>query len=224
MDEGGGKMIDLLIPKFNPAYPHSAVENMALLADKSEDDTYAFLHDDVEIIQAPWPGLVTAFFQHHPKCGMVGFGGALGLGTGDMYKRPYNLLQLARLSYISNMKEAELHGSRVIVPTQVSVLDGFCQIIRRTAYEDVGGWQAVLDMGIEFHAYDTAMACLLAEKGWEVWMLPIPCHHAGGRTSCSPEYDAWLRSRGINGDGEVHAKAHRIIYDRFRTVLPLRVR
>ena len=72
--------------------------------------------------------------------------------------------------------------------------------------------------------YDAAMACLMAEKGWEVWMLPIPCHHAGGNTSTTPAYDAWLRSRGINGDAEVHEKAHRIIYERFRQILPLRVR
>lgn len=215
-------MIDLLIPRFDPEHPHSAVMNMAMLAAKSDGDILAFLHDDVEIFD---PGYdAQGFFDKHPKCGMVGFGGALGLGTNDIYKRPYDLMQLARLDFVSNMKDAELHGRRVLEPTRVSVLDGFSQIIRRTAYEEVGRWDAVLDIGIEYHMYDAAMACLMAEKGWEVWMLPIPCHHAGGRTSTTPAYDAWLRSRGINGDGEVHAKAHRIIYDRFRNILPLRVR
>lgn len=227
-------MIDILIPRFDPAHPRSAVWNMGALANMSEADTYAFMHDDVEIDHAyndAWWGDTTLWefevlksFANNPKVGMVGFGGALGLGTDDLYKRPYQLQQLARIDFISNMKEAELHGRRVTVPTQVSVLDGFCQIIRAEAYWDVGGWQSVLDLGIEFHMYDAAMACLMKEKGWEVWMLPVPCHHHGGRTSTTPEYDAWLRSRGIDGDHEIHEKAHRIIYDRFRNVLPLRVR
>jgi GT2 family glycosyltransferase len=219
-------MIDILIPRFDPADPHSAVENMKLLADKSEADILAFVHDDVKVhADSAWMNsMLEEFFKSNPKCGMVGFGGATGLGTPDLYKRPYKLEQLARIRFMSNMTDAEAHGKRVTVPHQVAVLDGFCQIIRREAYEDVGGWQAVLDLGIQFHMYDAAMALLLAEKEWEVWMLPIPCTHHGGRTSCSPEYDAWLRSQGIDGDSEVHQKAHKIIYNRFRKILPLKVR
>jgi len=219
-------MIDLIIPKFVPTNPHSMVENMELLARRKGVYGYLlpFFHEDVTVSGDDWPYAVSAFFDSHPKCGMVGFGGALGLGTNDLYKKPYKLTQLARVDFVSNMMDAEQHGRRVTVPTQVVVLDGFCQIIRRVAYEGVGGWQTVLDLGIEFHCYDTCMACLLAEKGWEVWMLPVPCHHYGGRTSTTPEYDAWLRSRGINGDSEIHEKAHRIIYDRFKNILPLRVK
>jgi GT2 family glycosyltransferase len=224
-------MIDRLIPKFDPEDPHSAVENMKLLAEKSSAEYLAFMHDDVEFLgvcddqwweEQGWK--VVDFFESHPKCGMIGFGGALGLGTDELYKRPYKLQQLARIDFISNMTDAEAHGRRVLVPTQVAVLDGFCQIIRHTAYEEVGGWKAVLDMGISFHCYDLAMACLLAEKGWEVWMLPISCTHHGGRTSTSAAYDSWLRSKGINGDLEIHQEAHKVIYTRFRNSLPLHIR
>jgi hypothetical protein len=227
-------MIAVLIPKFDPADPHSAVENMKLLADRTPtpkvvEQYLAFIHDDVEIDdpdvnQDKIMSSMQRFFDDHPRCGMVGFGGATGLGTPDIYKRPYDYRQLARIRYMSNMTDAEAHGKRVTVPHQVAVLDGFCQIIRRTAYEDVGGWKAVLDMGIEFHMYDFAMACLMYENEWEVWMLPVSCTHHGGRTSTTKEYDAWLRSRRIDGDLEVHQKAHKICYDRFRKILPLRVR
>ena len=221
-------MIDLLIPKFDVRFPASAVMNMwRRMQDAHAGSIYAFIHDDVivhDIGGVDWQFDVESFMNAHPKCGMVGFGGALGLGTDDIYKRPYDLMQLARIDYISNMDDAEAHGRRVTVPTKVVVLDGFCQIITAEAYKAVGGWEAVLDLGIEFHCYDTAMACLMAEHGYEIWMLPVPCHHAGGRTSTTPEYDAWLRSRGINGDLEIHQKAHHIIYNRFRNVLPLRVR
>jgi|WetSurMetagenome_2_1015567.scaffolds.fasta_scaffold04516_8 hypothetical protein len=214
-------MIDILIPKFVPSSPRSAVENMKVGAEGSTADIIAFLHDDVDIHFQDWETTVGKFFADHPQCGMLGFGGARGLGAYDIYKLPYDYRQLARIDYMSNTDDAEVHGRRVTEPTQVAVLDGFCQIIRRTAYEEVGGWQTVLDMGIPFHCYDLAMACLMKEKGWEVWMLPIPCHHYGGRTSTTAEYDTWLRSRGINGDAEIHSKAHRVIYDRFRNVLPI---
>jgi GT2 family glycosyltransferase len=222
-------MIDILIPHFDPADPRSAVENMMLLSaerihlDHGGPWLLAFMHDDV-VVQSPWDQEAQEFFVQHPKCGMLGFGGAKGLGTRDLYKRPYQLQQLARIDFMSNMVDAENHGRRVTTSQQVAVLDGFCQIIRREAYEEVGGWKTVLDMGISFHMYDAAMACLMAEKGWEVWMLPISCVHHGGRTSCSPAYDEWLCSKGINGDLQVHQEAHRIIYDRFRNVLPLHVK
>lgn len=213
------------IPKFDPEHPASAVENMMNLASNAlvkGANLLAFIHDDVEIHDQDWKEQIEDFFAAHPECGMVGFGGALGLGTRDLYKRPYDYKQLARIHFISNLTDAEEHGHRSTAPYKVVVLDGFSQIISRVAYKDVGGWYAVKKLGITFHMYDAAMACLLAEKGWSVWMLPISCTHHGGRTSCSKEYDQWLHSQGINGDQEVHEKAHRIIYDRFRNILPLR--
>ena len=155
-------MIDLLIPKFDLEHPRSAVMNMALLANMSHADTYAFLHDDVTIHDiggVEWQFDVESFIYAQHKFGMVGFGGALGLGTDDIYKRPYNLMQLARLDFISNMDEAELHGRRVTVPTQVSVLDGFCQII-----------QALLHMRM----WEGGRAYLILELNIICMMLPWP--------------------------------------------------
>lgn len=216
-------MIDILIPSFIIS-KKSAVENMMLLANLSKSDYMAFLHDDLEIHDQDWQRRVEQFFQLCPECGMIGFGGAKGLGVDAIYKTRYHLQQLARIDYMSNATDAEVHGRRVEVPQQVAVLDGFCQIIRREAYGDVGGWKTVLDMGITFHNYDFAMACLLKRKGWQVWMLPISCTHHGGMTSTSREYDRWLRDQGIEGDLQVHQDAHKICYEQFRDVLPIRVK
>ena len=223
-------MIALCVPEFDPVNPRSAVENMMIQADIAlRQDVYpdylAFIHDDVEIHEKEWQRLVEEFFEMVSKrepIGMVGFGGAYGLGTNDLYKKPYDYRQLARIHFVSNMTDAETHGMRQLNAAPVAVLDGFCQIIRTEAYEAVGGWPAVLSMGITFHMYDAAMACLLAEQKWTTWMLPISCTHYGGRTSTSKEYDQWLRNKGIDGDQEVHSNAHKIIYDRFRNILPLR--
>ena len=87
---------------------------------------------------------------------------------------------------------------------RVAVLDGFSLVFRREAYEQMGGWDDALTAGLTYHCYDTWACCRMAELGLEVWSLPIECwHHAG--------------------DAEVHTKAHKVIYERFRSVLPLDV-
>jgi hypothetical protein len=201
----------------------SAVDNMAT-GGTYPGDILGFLHDDVEVHHRGWDVDVQEFFASHPKCGMLGFGGAIGLGTDDLYQDRYDYHQLARINYMSNSVDAEDHGIRTTKPRRVAVLDGFSQIIRRTAYNEVGGWEKVRNMGISFHMYDAAMACLMAEKGWEVWLLPLSCIHKGGGTSASKQYDAWLRRQGINGDQQIHREAHKIIYRRFKNTLPLRVK
>jgi hypothetical protein len=215
-------MISVLTPRFDPLNPHCAVENMKLLADdpaSHESDIYAFIHDDFHWLESPF-GDIEAFMAEHPRCGMIGMGGALGLGTVELYKRPYDYRQLARINFYSNLVDAEAHGFRATKPMQVAVLDGFCQIIRRTAYEEVGGWKVVLDAGVTFHMYDAYMACLMAEHKWEVWMLPISCEHHGGMTSTSTPYLDWLESHGTT-ENEVHKSAHCICYKRFRNILPI---
>lgn len=219
LQEWGTPDLDV-VPIYAPET--SAVDNM-LTGGELPADIIAFLHDDVEVHEEGWDKKVVDWFKTHPKCGMVGFGGATGLGTDSLYKERYDYHQLARLNFISNMVDAETHGTRVEEPTRVVVLDGFSQIIRREAYAEVGGWKTVRNMGITFHMYDAAMACLMAEKGWEVWMLPLLCSHSGGRTSTSKHYDGWLRRQGVNGDQQVHSEAHKIIYRRFKHILPLRL-
>ena len=215
--------LQVLIPRFNPSEPRSAIENMKLLANGCDADLLAFLHDDVTIYEPDWEGIVEDFMEHRPECGLLGFGGALGLGTADIYKTPYRLQQLARIDYWSNVRDAEVHGRRATDNMRVTMLDGFALIFRRAAYVEMGGWQALLNMGLTFHMYDFAACCIMQRLGWEVWMLPMDCQHHGGGTSVSREYDEWLRSQGIAGDSEVHAKAHEICYREFRDVLPWRL-
>ena len=207
-----------------PAYSQdSAVENMRRGAADTKGNIIAFLHDDCTIDEDGWDAKIDYHFHRYPNCGLLGFGGALGLGTPDLYKRPYQLQQLARVQFFSNMSEAEHHGQRTTQPRRVAVLDGFAQVFRRSAYVNMGGWRDALDAGITFHMYDAWAACRMWELGWETWLLPLACSHHGGLTSVSQEYDAWLRAKGVEGDAEVHTKAHEVIYERFRNVLPIRV-
>lgn len=210
-----------------------------LVLEHSSADVIACLHDDVLIRDPRWAGRVEAFFDEHPQVGLLGFGGARGLGDPDLYQTPYAPEQLARRDFVSNLDEAEAHGRRGLVPERVACLDGFSQIGRRAfweglRWEDPLGplrptaplrpWTYLEQLGIRHHFYDGALGCLAHRAGWETWYLPIRCHHYGGRTAVGdPQYQAWAQTQAAGGDHGFWTHAHRIGYDTFRDVLPLSV-
>lgn len=217
--------VAVVIPIFDPAAPKGCIQNMedmerALVPDT---DYIAFIHSDVTIHDNNWHLAVENFFRSHPRCGLVGFGGAVALGDPDLYKKRYQLIQLARFGYASNQDDWQVHGDHLEEPCRVAVLDGFFMCFRRTPYEQMGGWQRALDLGLMFHCYDTFACCMMARLGWEVWALPVPCLHRGGAVSILGAYDAWLRTQGLDGDVDVHQRAHKVIYNEFKDVLPLKV-
>ena len=215
--------IALLIPVWDPSAPKGCIQNMRDLAQGHTEDILAFIHSDVTDLEEYWQRKVELHFLAHPRCGLLGFGGALRLGSKDLYKRPYQLQQLARFSYFSAQRDWRVHGRLLERPMRVAVLDGFSLVFRREAYEQMGGWDDALTAGLTYHCYDTWACCRMAELGLEVWSLPIECWHHGGGVSVQSDYIEWLYKQGIAGDAEVHTKAHKVIYERFRSVLPLDV-
>jgi hypothetical protein len=194
---------------------------LAFKADCSNAPVLMAIHDDVEICPSscPWDALTLSAFED-PRVGLVGWG---GLGHKDIYKSRYELTQLAREGYASATTDWKEHGDLLTTPREVAVLDGFALAFRREAYEEMGGWRKVIDLGITFHGYDLAACLFMRRLGWKVMAVPVPCRHLGGRTSTTPEYQELLRSLGFQDDLEVHQKIHRIIYDEFRSELPVRV-
>ena len=188
-----------------------------------DDDILMYMHDDVEIMEAGWDQRIIDHFAANPKCGLLGFGGAKGLGLDCLYKVPYRLNDLARLDFLSNMKDWHIHGCHTLVPQQVAMLDGFCLVFRREFYDEMGGWQSAIDKGFpSHHCYDAYACCMARRLGWEVHLLPIRCHHRGGETATKGEYIEWLQTQGWKDDSAVHASAHAVFYDEFRDLLPIR--
>lgn len=184
------------------------------------------IHDDVifpEVHQGTNWDMATISAFEDPKVGLVGWGGATRLGHPDIYKTRYDALQLARDNYLSAVEDWESHGHLLTQPTEVAVLDGFALAFRREAYEEMGGWQAIIDLGCQFHFYDTISCLLMHRLGWKVMAVPVTCRHLGGRTSTTPEYQELLKSLGYENDLEVHQKTSRLVYENFRDCLPLRV-
>lgn len=203
-----------------------------MLASHPEVDLIACLHDDVLIHEEGWDDAVERCFRRHPQVGLVGFGGAIGLGTDDLYQAPYEPIQLARIGYRSNTVDAETHGTRSLLPERVVCLDGFSQIGRRQFWQGLSPrgathlppWDYLELEGFVHHFYDGALGCLAARYGWQVYYLPIHCRHLGGQTAVGdPGYQRWAAAQINGGDLGFWEQAHRTGYDLFRDVLPLRV-
>ena len=183
-------------------------------------DIIACFHDDLRIDEDGWDTQVVKLFAEKPRCGLAGFFGAKSLGASDIYASDYSPMQLARGECGSNMLEAEKHGERWVVPTRVACFDGFSQIGRADFM--VKAYDKLEKLGVIHHAYDSAIGAMAIRDGYECWMLPIKCHHAGGMTAVgSAEYNEWAKKKG--GDQEIWKKSHQILYEELRDVLPLSV-
>jgi GT2 family glycosyltransferase len=172
-------------------------------------DIIGFVHDDLVCLETDWDIRVTREFID-PRIGLVGFGGALGAGDPDMYKKPYELRQLARRNFMSNLREANVHGERFTGERDVSVLDGFALFVRRELLVKAGGWP--MGTPIDYVGYDMWLCCMARRLGYKIRLVGVACDHIGGK------------STGLNKNLEVDFEgAHRYIFDHFMDVLPAEV-
>ena len=201
--------------------------------DRTDAAIVANLHDDLEIADPDWAAKVIAAFERNPATGLLGFGGAIGLGDADIYQKPYQPVQLARIGFRSNLVDAEVHGARSLLSERVACLDGFSQIGRRAFWDGdprnnpvvvERPWTVLENLQVIHHAYDGMLGCLAARYGWEVRYLPIRCTHHGGQTAVGdPGYAVWAQTQAADGDRGLWEHAHAVWYDNFRDQLPLRV-
>lgn len=186
-------------------------------------DLLACLHDDCLLEDLTWLQQVEQYFADHPRCYLLGFGGAWGLGEDDIQTAEYRPTLLVRKGFMSNMRDAEAHGTRVLTPRQVAVLDGF-SLIGRSAFMR-HTWGKLHRLGVVHHAYDAAFGAEAAACKVEVHLLPIACHHLGGQTAVGDAgYTAWAQEQVAGGDAGFWHQAHRLVYDHWKDQLPIRVR
>ncbi len=202
----------------NSANEHSPCECYQVLLEGCAADVIIYIHDDVSIYECNWTASVMTLFDN-PQCVAVGLGGATGLGNPDLYKRPYNIWDLARRGYASNQTDAEVHGARFTGSRRVAVLDAFFMAVRRDFMARCGGWPVGR---LTHHCLDLWLACEAARAGKEAYMVGVSCTHHGGGTSTKPAYAEakWLKGGSMQTD---HTEPHRWLYDNYRDVLPIRV-
>jgi hypothetical protein len=198
----------------------------------SDADILCAFHDDLEILDPSWAEKVIRLFERHPQCGLAGFGGAIGLGSDDLYRAPYDPLQLARIGFRSNLVDAEVHGVRSLLSERVACLDGFSQIGRREFYEGLNRagresdrpWTYFEEHGIFHHLYDSLLGAYAARLGWEAWYVPVRARHLGGQTAVGDQgYQAWAQGQIPGGDQGFWQQSHQRGYQLFKDVLPIRL-
>jgi hypothetical protein len=189
------------------------------LYETTTEDVLLYLHDDVICREPEWDLRLMAEFIQDPGVAVVGFGGALQHGLPGLYKTPYQLQQLQRVGYRSNVDDAEVHGERFAGSSNVAVLDGFALAVRRSFLDRVGGF-AKISVGCNFFNYDYALCALARRYQQKVRMVGVRCHHRGGATSVQHGKEASVQ-KYINH--EEYDKAHRWFYHEFADVMPWRV-
>ena len=199
--------------KLTPCQAYQAVLEMC------DTDILIMGHDDVTVHDPEWCRRILRIFAYQPEVVAVGLGGATGLGSPDLYRKPFNIWNLARRGYASNQTDAEVHGERFEGDKRVAVLDAFSMAVRRDWL--VGrGWPCA---HLTFHCLDLWLACEAARDGKETWMVGASCIHHGGGSSTTGKYQnaSWL----LGGDqAQDHLKPHIWLADNYRDVLPLEVR
>jgi len=185
----------------------------------TKSDVLIYAHDDLEIMDGDWNTKVMEQFLLYKDCVAVGLGGATGLGNKDLYRKPFNIWNMARKGYASNQKDAEVHGERFTGVRRVAVLDAFFMAIRTDFLRGVGGWP--VDR-LTHHCLDLWLACEAARAGNSTFIVGIECHHHGGRSSTSPGYRnaRWIQGGTLESE---HILPHQWIFDSYRDVLPIEV-
>ena len=189
------------------------------LYEQHSEDILLYLHDDA-ICREPDSDLrLMAEFIADPEVAVCGFGGALWHGLPDLYKVPYQLQQLQRGDYRSNVDDAEVHGKRFTGRCNVAVLDGFALAVRRSFLDRIGGWSKIAE-GCNFFNYDYALCALARRYKQKIRMVGITCQHRGGATSVQHGKESSVKQYIHQ---EAYNKAHEWFYKSFADVMPVSV-
>lgn len=154
-----GRMETLVYP--SRPFNYSWVHNFAVA--KVNEDVVAFVNDDVSVVTPRWLELMVGHLLQ-PRVGAVGarllypdgtvqHGGVL-LGAGGVAGHFHHGLPAPSEGY---------HG-RALLDQDLSCVTGACMLLRREAYEDVGGMDE--DFGIAYN--DVDLCIRLARAGWRI--------------------------------------------------------
>lgn len=188
------------------------------LLEESRADILVLIHDDVTIHDPDWLARVLQLFERAETVA-VGLGGARALGNRDLYRKPFNIWNLARRGYASNQTDAETHGARISGTRRVAVLDAFVMAIRTDFLRARSGWPVD---HLTHHCLDLWLACEAARAMKEIWMVGVSCTHHGGGSSTAPAYAkaGWLQGQSMESD---HILPHRWLWTEYRDVLPVEI-
>ncbi len=194
-----------LITTSHNHYPSSL--NLGLA--NSSGEIIAFLHNDLFVLEFEWDRKILFRFDENPKIGLAGFVGAKAVDhNGNRY------------GVISNLLDAEHHGSRVCGVHDVVVFDSIAMLARREFLQQTNGFDTNYSYS-HFSDYDISMQSL--ENGWQNKYMSIFCYHPGSITSSSQEYRNFINNKFANGDSDVHKASYARYLSKWKHKFPMQV-
>ena len=197
------------------------METNKLAYETCTTDLLMLLHTDCFIFEKDWDQRVRGYFDSIPKLGIAGFFGAQGcLPNGG---RIQDVEYPGQMSGMSNMLEAEIHGMRMKEDWRAcAIFDSFAMVLSMEMLRAGGGF----DMRYELHhMYDRDMSLESLRRGYKNIVVNVPCHHVGGLTGESQQYQEWLEKRTGSKfeDGKIH-NANTVLFEsKWKEFLPLYV-
>lgn len=193
-----------VLPALNQAYK---------VAGKAFDYLF-YTHSDVVMYEQNWTDKLTRILESLPDCGVAGFYGAKGIGTWDVYKRPYAMQQLVRVENVSgcHRMDASVHGFRNLRGDQdfeeVAVMDGFSLIVKTELLDKIGGFDTKYPV---HHMYDNDICVESLDKGYRNYVIRMDAFHHGGRTDVG---ENWAEAFGKTKQ-QIHQEAHPVFYEKW---------
>jgi hypothetical protein len=199
-------------------------------------EVIACFHDDLVILEDDWDEKVVRFLRKNPSVGLIGFSGWTTVGSASLYKAPYDARQLQPSGRVTSLLGDK--GRKLNAPGRVACLDGCAQIGHRAFWQGfteaewrtretrrkvfTRPWAVLAERRFHHHFVDRALGCLARRWGWDVYVVPVRARHLGGQTTGHASYQQWAATQIDGGDRGFREAAHRIGYETFRDVLPLR--
>ena len=190
-------------------YERRVVDAYQAIYERTKEGVIAYIHDDLICLEQDWDYRVMHEFLD-PKVGVVGLAGGTMHGSADLYNPPFIISKLARGGFMSNLREAEIHGKRFTGECNVAVLDGIALFVRREVLRATGGWP--VNTPIDYFLYSEWICCMARRLGYKIRMVGVKCDHLGGR------------STGLNQTAKFDYEGeHRWLWENFKDVLPVEV-
>jgi len=202
----------------------------------------AFIHNDTIVLEHGWDVKVEKYFND--KTAVLGFSGATGYGNENIYVRPFENADVARIDFRWNFNNKEVreyalecstgyddgwlrsHGKNLDDELMVaSVVDGLIMIIRREVFERIGGF----DERFIFQGFDENLCLHAISLGYDNYMVNIKYFHEGSGGASS--YLNLLKAHNMNDEiavgslevkNGVHREACLLLYNNWKELLPIR--
>ena len=183
-----------------------------------------YSHNDVEMLEWGWDAKMTTILRllsYHGKPGVCGMFGAKGIGTPDIYKKPYHFTQMMRWDCVTVPGMDDPGGARQLESDyeRIMVLDGFSLIVSRQMVREAMDGSFDHERFPAHHMYDQDICVTSHYGGFNNYAINVDCKHHGGVTSTRED---WAQKMG-SSDHSIHRQAHRVFYEKWRGKLPVGV-